>query len=128
MGGDAGLFLLPLRFDRIGEAPPGMGHTTDADDGVLADHRVVALIAVRLQIPRVAGQQTPGHRTAWERVIVIQHDRPIRRSAALHPQGRLRLRTLAGLLEHLHRGLVHLYDVVAKHLVAQQEVGGCNPD
>jgi len=102
-----------MRLDRVTELAPGMRHATDVDEIIFCHGGVVSVIAVSLQISRVAFQQVLGNLGATPWIVMKQHHRLIRRSAALQPQVGFRLRFPARLFQHLHLGLIHLHDVIA---------------
>src|SRR3972149_5513221 len=93
-------FLFALRTDRFVELAPCMRPTTNMRQPAHHDHGVVAVIAIRLQIPFEPLEQTLGYRLTATRVIVIQHDALGRRPAALYPQVRFGLRRFLRLFAY----------------------------
>jgi len=116
----AALLFLTLCLDGITEPAPRMGHATNMRQIVRCNDRVVAIITIRLQIALEVIQQALGHLGTATRIIVIQDDRLVWRPTPLQSQIGLRLCRFTEFLEHLHRGLVHLQDVIGQQAVAQQ--------
>ena len=78
--------FLALRLHSLVELATGMRHTPHVHKTIHRNHRVVAIIAIRLQIAREARQQALGHLGIPTRIVVIQHHRLLRWPTPLQPQ------------------------------------------
>ena len=107
------------RLEPVEEVASGVREAEQALDGVGLHHRVVALVAVGVQVAGEVAEQARGHGAGARRMVVEQHDGPCARAADLAPQPGLVLRRAAGLIEHLRGGLVHVDVAAREHLIAQ---------
>ena len=78
--------VLALSLHRIAELPSGVRHAAHMHEAITYHGRVVAIIAIGLQITPEPVQQAQGHPGAPTRIIVIQGNRLIRRPTPLQPE------------------------------------------
>jgi hypothetical protein len=89
-------------------------------DARLATEGAVALVAVGLQDPLEAFEESLRHLGRATRVVLVEHKRMIVGRSPLHPYVGLALGRLARLLQHLEAGLVALDEVVIEKPLPHQ--------
>ena len=107
-------------FEGVGESAPGMGPARQVHQPLVAHHRQTAAVAVGVQRAGEPCEQAFGHVARTGRVILEQHDGRVGAGTHLRPELGLRLSALAGLIEHLHGGLVHQQVGAVEQFIAQQ--------